>query len=190
VLLHPSASDPRPSVSSNTCAFDSPDFLVLSILFIHAATYVRLACLLRNTIFTITISNSTDPTTGSATATSSVDLSAIPEDYHKCQNVFSKSSTSTLLPHHSYDLKIYLKEDAELPISRKYSLSEKEMVLSESSCTTISTIVSSAHLSLCMGHLSFLSRRRIVLSASALTSVGSTKFPKRIATLFHSFVIF
>jgi hypothetical protein len=50
-----------------------------------------------------------------------------PEDYHEYQDVFSKSSASTLPPHRSYNLKIDLEEGAEPPIGRMYSLSEKEM---------------------------------------------------------------
>jgi hypothetical protein len=133
VSLHPSASNLRPSVSRDTSAFDSfkasdsSDSSVPSISFINAAAYARLARLPGNTIFTVTISNATDSTTGSAATASPVDLSAIPEDYHKFQDVFSKSSASTLSLHRPYDLKIDLKEGAEPSISRMYSLSEKEM---------------------------------------------------------------
>jgi hypothetical protein len=77
-----------------------------------------------NTIFTVTISNATESATGSAASAAPLDLSEIPEVY---QDVFSKSSASTLPPHRSYDLKIDLEEGAEPPISRMYSLSEKEM---------------------------------------------------------------
>jgi hypothetical protein len=127
------ASDPKPSVSSDTSDFDSfeasasPDSSIPSVSFINAAAYARLARLPGNTIFTVTISNATDSATGSAASAAPVDLSEIPEDYHEYQDVFSKSSASTLPPHRSYDLKIDLEEGAEPPIGRMYSLSEKEM---------------------------------------------------------------
>jgi hypothetical protein len=127
------ASDPKPSVSSDTSDFDSfeasalPDSSIPSVLFINAAAYARLAHLPGNTIFTVTISNATDSATGSAASAAPVDLSEISENYHEYQDVFSKSSASTLPPHHSYDLKIDLEEGAEPPIGRMYSLSKKEM---------------------------------------------------------------
>jgi hypothetical protein len=127
------ASDPKPSVSLDTSDFKSfeastlPDSSIPSVSFINAAAYARLARLPGNTIFTVTISNATDSATGSAASVAPVDLSEIPEDYHEYQDVFSKSSTSTLPPHHSYDLKIDLEEGAEPPIGRMYSLSKKEM---------------------------------------------------------------
>jgi len=40
----------------------------------------------------------------STTISEKIDLSAIPEEYHKYANVFSKSKAETLAPHHSYDL--------------------------------------------------------------------------------------
>jgi hypothetical protein len=96
------ASDPKPSVSSDTSDFDSfeasasPDSSIPSVSFINAAAYARLARLPGNTIFTVTISNATDSATGSAASAAPVDLSEIPEDYHEYQDVFSKSSASTL----------------------------------------------------------------------------------------------
>jgi hypothetical protein len=127
------ASDPKPSVSSDTSDFDSfeasasPNSSIPSVSFINATTYVRLACLPGNTIFMITTSNATDSGTGSAALAAPVDLSAIPKDYHEYQDVFSKSRASTLPLHHSYDLKIDLEEGAEPLIGRMYSLSEKKM---------------------------------------------------------------
>ena len=40
------------------------------------------------------------------------DLSNVPSEYHKFANVFSKTKAEVLTPHHSYDLKINLKEGA------------------------------------------------------------------------------
>ena len=134
-----SASDPKPSVSSDTSAFDSfpsasnsafastsSDAPKPSISFVNAAAYARLARVTGNTIFTVTVSNA-DSATGFATAAAPQDVSGIPEDYHKFQDVFSKSGASSLPPHRPYDLKIDLEEGAEPPISRMYSLSENEM---------------------------------------------------------------
>ena len=122
-----SASDPKPSVSSDTSSFDAPlgDSSLPSVSFINAAAYARLARMKGNTIFSVTISNS--DSTGRAANTDPADLSGIPEDYHEFADVFSKSQASTLPPHRPYDLKIDLEEGAEPPIGRMYSLSETEM---------------------------------------------------------------
>ena len=134
-----SASSPKPSVSSDTSAFDSLNSLdsdssstsenssVPSISFINAAAYARLARLPGNTIFTVTVSNA-DSAAGRAATAEHVDLSAIPEDYHEYRDVFSKSKAGTLPPHRPHDLKIELEEGAEPPIGRMYSLSETELV--------------------------------------------------------------
>jgi hypothetical protein len=77
------ASDPKPSVSSDTSDFDSfeasasPNSSIPSVSFINAAAYARLARLPGNTIFTVTISNATDSATGSAASAVPVDLSEI-----------------------------------------------------------------------------------------------------------------
>jgi hypothetical protein len=55
--------------------------------------------------------------------TSPVDLSSIPEEYHKFANVFSKKKADTLPPHWSYDLKIKIEEGASPPPAHMYSLS-------------------------------------------------------------------
>jgi len=39
-------------------------------------------------------------------------LSNIPSEYHEFTNVFSKTKAKVLVPHHLYDLKINLEEDA------------------------------------------------------------------------------
>jgi len=119
-------SSPSPSASASASASTSTNSDIPSVSFINAAAYARLARLLGNTIFTVTISNA-DSATGFAASTDPVDVSGIPEDYHEFKDVFSKSSASTLPPHRPYDLKIDLEEGAEPPIGRMYSLSEKEM---------------------------------------------------------------
>ena len=45
----------------------------------------------------------------------SVDLSNVPEEYHKFADVFNKKKADTLPPHRSYDLKIELEEGASPP---------------------------------------------------------------------------
>ena len=56
-----------------------------------------------------------------------VDLSSVPEEYHKFIDVFSKKKADTLPPHCSYDLKIKLEEDASTPPRHMYSLSPTEL---------------------------------------------------------------
>jgi len=50
-------------------------------------------------------------------------LSNVPSEYHKFANVFSKTKTKILAPHHLYDLKINLEEGAQPPVGPIYSLS-------------------------------------------------------------------
>ena len=56
-----------------------------------------------------------------------VDLSNVPEEYHKFVDVFSKKKADTLPPHRSYDLKIELEEGASPPPRHMYSLSPTEL---------------------------------------------------------------
>ena len=55
------------------------------------------------------------------------DLSAVPEDYHKFADVFSKAKALVLVPHRDYNLKIDLEEGATLLPGRLYSLSPVEL---------------------------------------------------------------
>ena len=53
-------------------------------------------------------------------------LSNIPSKYHEFADIFSKTKTEVLSPHHSYDFKINLEEGAQSPVSPIYSLSVSE----------------------------------------------------------------
>jgi len=68
----------------------------------------------------------------STTTSKKIDLSSIPEEYHKYADVFSKSKAETLAPHCPYDLQIDLKKDSYPPIETIYSLSKfKQKALKE-----------------------------------------------------------
>src|SRR6266705_1173709 len=56
-----------------------------------------------------------------------MDLSAIPQEYHKFVDVFSKSKANTLAPHREYNLKIELEEGTHPPLGTLYSLSPFEL---------------------------------------------------------------
>jgi hypothetical protein len=122
-----SASDLLPSVTSTFASASVPlgNVSLPSVSFINTATYSRLAHVKGNTIFSVTISNS-DIVSGCSASAEQVDLSGIPEDYHEYTDVFSKSQASNLLPHRPYDLQIDLKEGAEPPVGRMYSLSNRD----------------------------------------------------------------
>jgi len=62
----------------------------------------------------------------STTISEKIDLSSIPEEYHKYADVFSKSKAETLAPHHPYDLRIYLEKDFHPLVGTIYSLSKFE----------------------------------------------------------------
>jgi len=75
----------------------------------------------------------------STTISKKIDLSSIPEEYHKYADVFSKSKAEILTPYHSYNLWIDLEKDFYPPIGTIYFLSKfkqealKEFIYSTSS---------------------------------------------------------
>jgi len=61
-----------------------------------------------------------------------INLSSIPEEYHKYTDIFSKSKAETLAPHHPYDLWIDLEKDSHPSVGTIYSLSKlKQETLKE-----------------------------------------------------------
>jgi len=62
----------------------------------------------------------------STTISKKIDLSSIPEEYHKYANVFSKFKAETLTPYHPYNLWIDLKKDSYPPVRTIYFLSKFE----------------------------------------------------------------
>ncbi len=63
----------------------------------------------------------------SSTSDTSIDLSAIPQEYHDFADVFSKAKANKLPPHRPYDLKIELEGGATPPHGPIYSLSQVEL---------------------------------------------------------------
>ena len=57
----------------------------------------------------------------------SVDLSCIPEEYHKFADVFSKAKANTLASHRPYNLKINLEEGSNPLFGPIYSMSPSEL---------------------------------------------------------------
>jgi len=62
----------------------------------------------------------------STTISEKIDLSTIPEEYHKYADVFSKSKAETLAPHCPYDLRINLEKDSHPLVGTIYLLSKFE----------------------------------------------------------------
>jgi len=62
----------------------------------------------------------------STTIFEKINLSSIPEEYHKYTDVFSKSKAETLAPYHPYDLQIDLEKDFHPLVGTIYSLSKFE----------------------------------------------------------------
>jgi len=60
----------------------------------------------------------------STTISEKIDLSSIPEEYHKYADVFSKSKAETLAPHRPYDLWIDLEKDSYPLVGTIYFLSK------------------------------------------------------------------
>jgi len=56
-------------------------------------------------------------------------MSTIPEDYHDCTDIFSKSKAGKLADHRPYNLKITLDEGTSPPFGPIYSLSQEELAV-------------------------------------------------------------
>ena len=54
-------------------------------------------------------------------------LPLLPKEYHEFADVFSRRDSDVLPPHRPYDHRVPVKEDAKLPFSRLYSMSQNEL---------------------------------------------------------------
>ena len=118
--------DPLSISPSPTDSPKAPSLQALQIALINAIAYAC-ACKLEGSMqFSLQLS----PTASSSLCTASPAAnpdSAVPKDYHKFSNVFSKAKASVLAPYRDHDLKIDLEEGATLLPGRLYSLSPIEL---------------------------------------------------------------
>ena len=56
-----------------------------------------------------------------------VDMSNVPEEYHKFMDVFDKAKANTLAQHKPYNFKINLEGDSIPPLGQIYSMSQAEL---------------------------------------------------------------
>jgi len=98
------------------------------IAIISAPALLRASCLSGSKTFSLQFRSTLQAK--STTISEKINLSAIPEEYHKYTNVFSKSKAETLAPHCPYDLRIDLEKDSHPPVGTIYLLSkfEQEML--------------------------------------------------------------
>ena len=96
-----------------------------NITIIGTAAFLHILKLLGSNNFKLCLC-SLDIQANSAKLAEAPDLSNIPSEYHKFADVFSKTKAETLSPHHPYDLKINLEEEAQPPVGPIYSLSVLE----------------------------------------------------------------
>jgi len=94
------------------------------IAIISAPALLWASCLSGSKIFSLQFHSTIQAK--STTVSEKIDLSAIPKEYHKYADVFSKSKAETLAPHHPYDLRIDLEKDSHPPVGTIYSLSKFE----------------------------------------------------------------
>ena len=97
----------------------------LRVPLINADTYSRACKLEGSQCFQLRIL--LPEVTGCSTATSLVDLTSLPEEYHNFADVFSKSKAGKLAEHRPYDLKITLDKATVPPFGPIYSLSQEEL---------------------------------------------------------------
>ena len=95
------------------------------VTLINAAVYLHACKLEGSQCFPLWIS--LPEVTGCSTATSSVNLTSLPEEYHNFADVFSKSKAGKLAEHRPYNLKITLDKGTVPPFGPIYSLSQEEL---------------------------------------------------------------
>jgi len=96
-----------------------------NITIIGAAAFLHTLKLLGSSNFKLCLCSS-DIQANSAKFAEAADLSNVPSKYHEFTDVFSKTKAEVLAPHHSYDLKINLEEDAQPLVGPIYSLLASE----------------------------------------------------------------
>ena len=94
----------------------------LNITIISAIAFLHISKLPDSSNFKLCL-HSSDIQANSTKLAKAPNLSNISSEYYKFTNVFSKTKAKVLAPHHSYDLKINLKEGAQLLVGSIYSLS-------------------------------------------------------------------
>ena len=96
----------------------------LDIAIISAAAYNLLAKKPENQIFSATI----EDIKKALRVKEYVDpLPLLPKEYHEFVDVFSRGDSDVLPPHRPYDHRVPVQEDAKLPFSRLYSMSQNEL---------------------------------------------------------------
>jgi len=96
-----------------------------NIAIIGAAAFLHISKLLGSHNFELCL-HSSDIQANSTKLAEAPDLSNVPSKYHEFADIFSKTKAEVLTPHYFYDLKINLKEGAQLPVGPIYSLSASE----------------------------------------------------------------
>jgi len=117
------SSDSAVSISASETSVSN--FKQPIIVIISAAVFLRTSKLPGSYNFELCLCSS-DIQANSTKLVETPDLSNVSSEYHKFANIFSKTKAKTLPPHHSYDLKINLKKDAQSPVGPIYSLSASE----------------------------------------------------------------
>ena len=156
----------------------------LSIAIISVTAFLHASKLLGSSNFELCLC-SLDIQTNSTKLAEAPDLSNVPSKYHEFTNVFSKTKAEVLAPHHPYNFKINLEEDAQLLIGPIYSLSASEQEALKEFIEENLNQVSSDQPHLHMVHWSYLLRRKMVYYAFVSISTVLTIFSKRITIHSH-----
>jgi len=93
-------------------------------LIINTAAFAQVSKMDSSQVFVL---NCQDTKLHASKTEHSVDLSCIPEEYHKFVDIFNKAKADTLAQHQPYDLKINLKEGSNPPFRPIYSMSPSEL---------------------------------------------------------------
>ena len=106
-------------ISSNPLALTL--LIALKVSFVNAAAFAHLSKMDNNQVYQCFLSDKTAPNDAP------VNMTGIPPDYHEFTNIFSKTCTSTPIPHQPYNPKIELEEGTSPPFGPIYSLSQSEL---------------------------------------------------------------
>jgi len=109
-----------PISETSVSNFKQPDITIIG-----AAAFLHISKLPGSNNFKLCL-HSSNIQANSAKLAETPDLSNLSSKYHEFADVFSKTKAKTLPPHHSYDLKINLKEGAQPPVGPIYSLLASE----------------------------------------------------------------
>jgi hypothetical protein len=129
IAVMASTSDSPPTHTITIEAYEAEDFIqeiseegmTLFMCILADPIHARATTVVRDAPLTSTLPDSIPETERQALAT------RLPEEYHEFHDVFTGTTASYLLPHHTYNIKFEIKEGHQVPQGPIYPMSEVEL---------------------------------------------------------------